>query len=44
MSRERGGGCKKYFNRLLCSLVAYKGLFVSQYNFLNLEVLFIFEL
>ena len=40
-SRERGGGWKKYFDRLLSSLVAYNGLFVSQYDFLNLEDSFV---
>ena len=40
-SRERGGGWKKYFDRLLSSLVAYNGLFVSQYYFINLEDSFV---
>ena len=40
-SRERGGGWKKYFDQWLSSLVAYNGLFVSQYHFLNLEDSFV---
>ena len=35
MSRERGGGRKKSFDHLLCSLISCNGLFVSQYNFLE---------
>ena len=40
-SRERWGGWKKYFDRLLSSRVAYNGLFVSQYDFLNWEDSFV---